>query len=587
MDFLAKAAELHVLLWIVPLFISILVAAIGSRLSRKWLAVLSIAGVGWPLVQAAAAAVFLLWGAPGGYSNRFDFDWLTGGGLFSMTFELDRTGVWAVLVGSVVGMAAQLHGLYSVSRYAGRHLFHSLVILSTGAGAMLFIAYSPLPMLIGWEGLALSGAFLSGLWASEQRGVRTGMRWLLFQHSSSVLLLMGFLALDSDPGLGGVLVVAAACLRAGQIPFHGWIPYSTYGPGAATALVHGLGSSLAAVFLIDRFGFLFREFAYLPEVIGIVGVSGVVFGALACAQQQEPDRILGWLFMIYTGLALLGFSVGDNAAARILVTGEVLALGGMALAVGGLSERWLTREVAGSGTHGLRRRRIFLVLALAGILPPSLSFLGLGRLLYSIPGTTVGITIQVLVIVSFVVVGWALQRLHGALAGEAGAHAAPTSRVMDTVPAALGALTFTLGLAGIFLVGKFVVGGWAGAGYAGMAAGAALLGWLLGWLLARRRLSARPGRLTYTQRVMNRVAETGLGIGEILAQLPVMIVRTLGVIVWRGIGDFVLDTLVFGTAVKTIEGTGLTLRLIHNGRIQRYTLVVLLAALLLIIIMLR
>jgi len=587
MDFLGNIAELHVLLWIVPLFLSILVAAIGSRLSRRWLAVVSIAGVAWPLVQAAASVVFLLWGAPGGYSNRFDFDCLTGGGLFSMAFELDRAGVWAVLVGSVVGLAAQIHGLYSVSRYAGRNLFHSLVILSTGAGAMLFTAYSPLAMLIGWEGLALSGAFLSGLWASEQKGVRTGMRWLLFQHSSSVLLLMGFLVLDADPGIGGVLVVAAACLRAGQIPFHGWIPYSTYGPGAATALVHGLGSSLAAVFLIDRFGFLMGEFAYLPEVIGVVGVSGVVFGALACIHQQEPDRILGWLFMMYTGLAFVGFAVGDNAAARLLVTGEVLALGGLALAVGGLSERWLTPDVAGSGTHGLRRRRIFLVLALAGIFPPSVSFLGLGRLLQALPAGTVGITLQVIVIVAFVVVGLALQRLHHALGDERGSKAAPTSGVMDAVPAAMGATTFALGLVSVLLVGEFVVGGWVGAGNAGMAAGAAVLGWLLGWLLVRGRRSARFFRLTYAQRVMNRVAETGLGIGEILVQLPVMIVRTLGVVVWRGIGDFLLDTVVFTTAVKTVEGTGLTLRLIHNGRIQRYTLVVVLAALLLIIIMLR
>jgi NADH:ubiquinone oxidoreductase subunit 5 (subunit L)/multisubunit Na+/H+ antiporter MnhA subunit len=587
MSFLAQMADLHVLLWMVPLLLGILVAAIGSELSRKWLSALSIAGVGWPLLQAAAAAIYLLWGAPGGYSNRIDFDWLTGGGLFSMAFELDRTGVWAVLVGTVVGLAAQIHGVFSVSRYAGRHLFHSLVILFIAAGSMLFIAYSPLAMLIGWEGLALSGAFLVGLWASEQKGTRTGMRWLLFQHSSSVLLLMGFLVLDTDPGLGGILVVAAACVRAGQIPFHGWIPDSTYGPGAATALVHGLGSSLAAVFLIDRFGFLIGEYDYLPEVIGIVGISGVVLGALACIQPQEPERALGWLFMIYTGLAFLGFSVGDDAAARILVTGEALALGGLALAVGGLSERWLTREVAGGGTHGLRRRRIFLVLALAGVLPPSVFFLGLGRLLYSLPAGTVGTALQVIVIVSFIAVGWALQRVHRALAGEPGAKTAPTSGIMDAAPTGVGALTFGLGVAGIFSVGKFVVGGWVGAGCAGMATGAALVGWLLGWVVVRRRPLARIGRLTYTQRVMNRVAETGLGIGEILVQVPVMIVRTLGVIVWRGIGDFVLDTLIIGTAVKTVEGAGITLRFVHNGRIQRYTLVVVLATLLLIVTMLR
>jgi NADH:ubiquinone oxidoreductase subunit 5 (subunit L)/multisubunit Na+/H+ antiporter MnhA subunit len=587
MGLLKEMADLHVLLWMVPLFLSILVAAIGSRLPRKWLSALSIAGVGWPLLQAAAAGVFLLWGAPGGYGNRVDLDWLTGGGLFSMAFELDRTGVWAVLVGGVVGLAAQIHGLFSVSRYAGRHLFHSLVILFTGAGSMLFIAYSPMAMLIGWEGLALSGAFLAGLWASEQKGTRTGMRWLLFQHFSSVLLLMGFLVLDMEPGLGGVLVLAAACVRAGQIPFHGWIPDSTYGPGAATALVHGMGSSLAAVFLVDRFWFLIGEHGFLPDVVGIVGISGVVFGSLACIHQQEPDRILGWLFMLYTGLAFLGFAVGDGAAARILVTGAAFALGGLALAVGGLSERWATQEVTGSGTHGARRRRIFLVLALTGILPPSVSFLGLGRLLVSLPAGTVGIALLWTVIVSFFMVGWALQRVHRALAMDPGAKDASTSGFMDAVPSAMGAITFALGLAGLFFIGKFVVGGWVGVGYAGLATGAALVGWLLGWVVARKRLSARTGRLTYSQRVMNRVAETGLGIGEILVQLPVMIVRTLGVIVWRGIGDFVLDTLIIGTAVKTVEGTGITLRFVHNGRIQRYTLVVVLATLLMIIIMLR
>ncbi len=587
MVFLEQMADLHLLLWLVPLLVSILVAAVGSRLPRNWLAALALAGVGWPLLQAAAAAGFLLWGAPGGYENRVDFDWLTGGGVFSMAFELDLTGVWAVLVGMVVGLSAQIHGLFSVSRYTGRHLFHSLVILSAGAGSMLFTAYSPLVMLIGWGGLALSGAFLAGLWASEQKGARTGMRWLLFQHFSTVLLLLGFLVLDTDPGLGGALVLAAACVRAGQIPFHGWIPDSTYGPGAATVMVHGLGSSLAAVFLVDRFWFLIGDYPHLTEVIGIVGIAGVILGVLACIQQQEPDRILGWLFMIYTGLAFLGFAVGDNAAARILVTGEVLALGGLAFAVGGLSERWLTREIAGSGTHGLRRRRIFLLLALAGILPPSVSFLGLGRMLHSLPAGTLGTSIQAIVIASFLGMGWSLQRVHHALAGEPGARDSPTSALMDAVPAGMAALTFGLGLAGLFSVGRLVVGGWPGAGCAGMAAGAALAGWLLGWAVSRRRLPLRPGRLTYAQRVMNRVAETGLGIGEILVQVPVMIVRTLGVVVWRGIGNFLLDAMIIGTAVKTVEGTGITLRFVHNGRIQRYTLIVILAALLLIIIMLR
>lgn len=94
-------------------------------------------------------------------------------------------------------------------------------------------------------------------------------------------------------------------------------------------------------------------------------------------------------------------------------------------------------------------------------------------------------------------------------------------------------------------------------------------------------------RLTRPQRVMEWVAETGLGIGELVVVIPVFAARILGVLVWRVIGDAIIDTLIIGTTYKTVEGVGFALRMLQNGRIQRYALVAVLTTLIVILSMLR
>jgi len=590
MDFFRQISEMHLALWAVPTLMAILVSAIGSRLSRRVLAILSIAGLAIPFLQACAAAVFFMWGNSSALVNLIRIESsMTLGRDFALHFVLDAQAVWATLLCMTIALAAQTHAIASVARLAGRHRYHALILALAGAGSLLFCSRTMLPILIGWEGIAITGAFLAGFWESEESGGRTGMRWLLFQRGSGVLLLLAFLALKIDQSIGAVFAVAAVSLRAGQVPFHGWIPGSTRAPASTTALVHGVGSLLAATFVLDRFWPIISRSDFLPELVGIIGASGVVLGILAGLQQHRPQKTLGWMFMLFGGLAWLGFAIGDPVAARMIVTGSCLSLCGLVLVIGTSSGQMADFELAMGRARSRPARRAYVILWASLALPPSLTFLALGRLCGFAPATTLGLLIQLLVVLCLLAVGWILRNVYELHKGQQPADPKHVSKWMSAAPAGLAAVAFLIGLLAFFTHrdSENLYGRMSGLGWASIAAGSMVLGWLLAWWIKRGRSGIFVGRLSYSQRAMDRVADTGLGIGEMIVQLPVFLLRAVGVVFWRGIGDFVLDTLIFGTAVRSIEGIGTVLRYIQNGRIQRYALVVVLATLLLVLVMMR
>src|SRR4030042_359982 len=124
MELCRQLAELHLLLWVVPAVCGIVIAALGARVGHRVLAILALAGAGWPLLQGVLAAVFLLWGASGDFDPLVRVDWMTER-LFELAFSLDRVGVWGLLVAAVVTLAAQIYSLSAVARFAGRHRFYA------------------------------------------------------------------------------------------------------------------------------------------------------------------------------------------------------------------------------------------------------------------------------------------------------------------------------------------------------------------------------------------------------------------------------------------------------------------------------
>jgi NADH:ubiquinone oxidoreductase subunit 5 (subunit L)/multisubunit Na+/H+ antiporter MnhA subunit len=603
MDFCRHLASWHVLLWLAPAATSILLNVLGARVGRLASAFLALGGIGFSLLQGLGAAVYLLWGTAADNIFPVQFSFLTGH-VFELSFALNRTGLWALMVMNLVGLAAQVHVLSWASPVAGRHRFHALVAVLVASGGILFTAQTPplapVAWLVGWEGLALTGAMLAGFWTPEQSGGRTGMRWLIFQRTSGALLILAFLIYRAFPEWATVLILCAACIRAGQVPFHGWFPDTTRALASASALVHGVASALAAVYLLDRAlldqttNLIVKTAAIIPvkEVLGVVGGVGVFLGIFAGLYQRAPAPALGWLFLSQGAFAFLAFAAGDPVSARLIIAGQALTLSGITLAVGSAIGPIAEYEAMAGWPAIWRTRRAYLVLVAATTFPLSLTFLGLGRLFVAclVLDRPLGWMLQAINAGGIFGGGWILQRMYRTLSDDHGLAGAsnPSRNVwLDLAPGGLAVVSFVLGCATICWCGIDSVGGNVGLVWAGMMCALGWLGWLMSRTIGRKRVLSFSQRLTNTQRMMERIAESGLGVGELVVQLPLIVARGIGVVLWRGVGDFLIDGVLIGGAVRTVDGVGAVLQFFQNGQIRRYSLAIVLATLLLLYFMLR
>jgi NADH:ubiquinone oxidoreductase subunit 5 (subunit L)/multisubunit Na+/H+ antiporter MnhA subunit len=603
MDFCRYLASWHVLLWLVPAAASLLLTVFGARAGRFALAALALGGIGISLVHGLGAAAYLWWGTSTDNIFPVHVTFLTGR-IIELSFALNRAGLWALMVMNLVGLVAQLHVLVWVSPVAGRHRFHALIMILLASGGILFTAatppQAPVAWLLGWEGLALAGALLAGFWTPEKSGGRTGMRWLIFQRTSGALLLLAFLTYQWFPEWAVVLILCAACIRAGQVPFHGWFPDTTRALASASALVHGVASALAAIYLLDQTlldqttNLIAQTAPTIPikEVLGVIGGVGVVWGIFGGLYQHAPAPALGWLFLTHGAFSFLAFSASDPVAARLLIAGQVLTLSGITLAVGSTIGPIAEYESMAGWSAIWRTRRAYLALTVAATLPLSLWFLGLGRLFVALLNLDrpLGWILQAIIASGIFGSGWILQRVYRILRGDrwlTKTSQPPSGTWIDLAHGGLAVVSFGLGCVTVFLCGRSSGGGTVGFLWAATMCALAWLGWLTSRTVSLRRTESFHQRLTSTQRLMERVAESGLGIGELVVQLPLLVARGIGVVLWRAIGDFLIDGILLGGAVSTIDGIGAVLRFFQNGKIQQYSLAILLATLLLLYLMLR
>ncbi|NMB76675.1 MAG: hypothetical protein GYA21_16285 [Myxococcales bacterium] len=541
---LANAAVL--LTWAAPVAASLLLSLLGGRIPRRGLTLLSLSGSALPLLCGG----FLL-----------GLRWLDPG---SAPPAPDGTALWALLLSSFLALGALWQAQRSVAAFSGRHRFYALMMLLLAAAGFLFTrAALDLAFLVGWEGLSLSGGFLAGFWAIEERGGRTGVHWLLLGRVSGLLLLLSLLtAAGPHPEWSTSLLLAAALVRAGVVPFHGTVPELGRSRSTAALLVQTLASWVPAVFLLDRVQDSLERFPVLLDWLLWLSLASVAFSLVAAMQPQAPQKIVGWLTMSAGSLALLGFAAGDPVAALTLCAGGALLLAGRFLLNGRPEAETGPDEIAAGPIF--RLRAVSLASAVVAMAPPALWFAGCARLLAAAAGDERGAWITAAVFAVQFGMGAALRRLHEALPAEEGARCWPWPALLFSV----GHLI--VGAAGILLFGEAFWGGATGIRLGLGAVLAAGAGWLLAGSFARLKVAPR---FIGARRLMELLADTGLGLGRLVILLPVGLAKALGVVLWRLLGDILIDGLGTGLPVRTVEGTGLVLRHLHDGRIRRTLLI--------------
>ena len=108
------------------------------------------------------------------------------------------------------------------------------------------------------------------------------------------------------------LFICGLFIKAGLVPFHGWLPdaYSE-APAAVSVLLAGVVTKTAGVYTLMRvvysvFGFV----GPLKSVLMGVGLVSIVVGALASLGQNDFKRMLAYSSISQVGYIILGFGCG-------------------------------------------------------------------------------------------------------------------------------------------------------------------------------------------------------------------------------------------------------------------------------------
>jgi multicomponent Na+:H+ antiporter subunit D len=243
--------------------------------------------------------------------------------LFDSTLSPIRADRLSWIWGAIFHLATLIAALYSV--HQRDRLEQSMSLVYAGAAIACVFAGDLLTLFIFWELMAVSSTFL--IWARRtERSYRAGMRYLIVQIASGVLLLAGcvFQLNDhgnlsfGDPGQFGVfhdqwgdraswLLLLAFGIKAAFPLLHMWLPdaYPEASPGG-TVFLSTFSSKVAVYTLV-------RGFAGFEPLIA-VGCVMAIAPLLYAAVEDDVRRALAYCLINQLGFMVVAVGVGSELA---------------------------------------------------------------------------------------------------------------------------------------------------------------------------------------------------------------------------------------------------------------------------------
>ncbi len=278
-----------------------------------------------------------------------------------VTYRLDKLAfVWAL----IFHIAAFIGALYAFHLKDATQQTAALFYQGAAIGAVL--AGDLLTLFVWWEITAIASVFL--IWARKtDRAYHAGMRYLIIQIGSGVILLTGLLLYNKDNG-------SLAFNHLGLESLATWLIFIAFGIKCAFPLLHN--------WLQDAY----------PEatVTGTVILSAFTtkLAVYALARGYAGTEILIWIGATMTAFPIF-FAVIENDLRRVLSYSLNNQLGFMVVGVGIGSEMALNGTAAHAFSHILYKALLFMAMGAVLYRVKTIKASELGGLYKSMPWTTV------------------------------------------------------------------------------------------------------------------------------------------------------------------------------------------------------
>ncbi len=275
--------------------------------------------------------------------------------LFDYQLELVRADKLSLLFGILFHLAAFIGLVYALHLRDRLQQVSSLIYAGGTLGAVF--AGDLITLFVAWEIMALSSVFL--IWARRTpRANGAGMRYLVMQISSGLLLLAGALLHISETGstafgplgvgsLAGVLIFTAFGIKCAFPLVHGWLT-----DAYPEATPSGMVFLSAFTTKVAVYG-LARGFAG-TEVLIYIGASMAVFPIFYAVIENDLRRVLAFSLINQVGFMVVGIGIGTELALNGTVShafSHVLYKGLLVMSMGAVLHQ--TGKIKGSELGGL------------------------------------------------------------------------------------------------------------------------------------------------------------------------------------------------------------------------------------------
>ncbi len=231
-------------------------------------------------------------------------------GLTLTTLRIDRL---SLVFGYIFLLAAWLGMIYAL--HVKGSLEHVAALVYAGSAVAAVFAGDLVTLFIFWEGTAVSSVFL--IWASgTERAYRAGMRYLVIQVASGIVLLAGVIALHNVTGsiafgnigvgtLAGNLIFIAFGMKCAFPLLHSWLqdayPEATV---SGTVILSAFTTKLAIYALA-------RGYAG-TEILIPIGAVMAVFPIYYGLTENDLRRVLAYALICQLGFMVVGIGIGTE-----------------------------------------------------------------------------------------------------------------------------------------------------------------------------------------------------------------------------------------------------------------------------------
>jgi multicomponent Na+:H+ antiporter subunit D len=233
--------------------------------------------------------------------------------LFGYTLNPVRVDRLSLVWGYIFHIAAAISIIYAFHIRDTMQQMAALIYAGAAIGGAF--AGDLISLFVYWEGTAIASVFL--IWATRtEAAYRAGMRYLIIQVGSGVLLLGGAIVLLNDTGslvfgkmelkgLGPVLIFLAFGIKAAFPLLHNWLqdayPQATV---TGTVFLSGFTTKLAIYALARGFPGI--------EMLVWIGATMTAFPIFYAVIENDLRRVLAYSLNNQLGFMIVGIGIGTE-----------------------------------------------------------------------------------------------------------------------------------------------------------------------------------------------------------------------------------------------------------------------------------